>query len=270
MNKIKIPTNCPACNDTLIMEGEFLCCKNDLNCFPQICGKIQNWVSTLNILELGDTLIEKLVKTKKVKDIADLYSLSIKELSEVDRMGEKSATNVYNELWKNKTIDLDQLLGGLSIPMIGTNSIKLVIDSGITNLNDFYNADIATFEAVKGMGKVKAKCLYDGLIKNRDLIDRILRSGIELNAQLAKIVGKKIVLTGAMAYKRSYLEEVIRKGNGELKNSVTKDVDYLVTNDLNSGSTKFRAAKRLGIPILTEEEFLNLPDFNKILVFANE
>lgn len=269
MNKIKIPTNCPACNDTLIMEGEFLCCKNDLNCFPQICGKIQNWVSTLNILELGDTLIEKLVKAGKVKDISDLYTLSIKTLSEIDRMGEKSATNVYNEIWKVKKVNLDQLLGGLSIPMIGVSSIKLIIDSGINNLNDFYNADINTFESVKGMGKVKAKYLYDGLAKNKPLIDKLLRNGLELNASLAKIVGKKIVLTGAMSYKRSYLEEIIKKGNGELKNAVSKDIDYLVTNDLNSGTTKLRAAKKLGIPILTEEEFLNLPDFNKILIFTN-
>ena len=146
-------------------------------------------------MELGETLIEKLVKTNRVKDISDLYSLSIKTLSEVDRMGEKSATNVYNELWKVKSINLEHLLGGLSIPMIGVNSIKLVMDSGITNLNDFYNANIATFEAVKGMGKVKAKCLYVGLIKNRALIDKLLRCGLELNASIAKIVRKKIVLT---------------------------------------------------------------------------
>jgi DNA ligase (NAD+) len=255
----KTPDFCPDCGGKTEMQGENLVCTNTTNCSAQICGRIKNWVSELNLLEWGDNLLERLVQSGKVKNIAQLYSLTIDDLSNIDRMGKKSATKCYNVLHSNKSISLDLFIGALSIPMIGQSTVKLIMSAGYDNLTQLMTLTIENLEKVPGVGPVRAKSLVDGLKANQQLITDILNSGVQIKEKVVgKLTGYKIAITGSTNTKRSDLEKFIADNGGEYKSSVSKTCTHLVIADTNSTSSKAVNARSLGIKLINEESLLNL------------
>lgn len=258
-NLAKPPVNCPVCSGTLVMEGENLVCTNTDNCQAQIIGRVKNWVAELNILELGETIIEKVVNSGLVSNPADLYKLTVKDLANLDRMGEKSAQNVYDSLWKNNPIALETFLGALSIPMIGTSMIKLVMEAGHDTLNSIMKLTQLDLEAIKGMGPAKAEALAKGLIKNKDLIQALQDNGLKIKDKIVgNLSGKSFAFTGTMVNKRASLEQMVINSGGTTKSSVGKGLTYLVINDTNSQSSKAVAARKLGTVLINEEDFLKM------------
>jgi DNA ligase (NAD+) len=260
MNKqIIIPTNCPSCGSSLIISGEYLLCPNESNCFPQCSGKIRNWISELNILEWGNSLIEKLVQSGKVTTIADLYKLSIDDLSNLDRMGKKSAKKCYDTLWANTNLPLDVFIGALSIPMIGQSTIKLLIKNGYDTLCKLQALDATMMSKVSGVGPIKAKSLVDGLVFNKHLIADILRSGVTIKEVInGKLTNKSFAITGSLTIKRADVESMIKEHGGEVKKSVSKGLSYLIISDPSSMSSKAVAARKLGTILINESEFLDM------------
>lgn len=255
----KAPTSCPACGGNVLMDGENLTCTNTNDCVAQIEGRIKNWVSELNILELGDTLIEKLVKAKLVKTPADLYILTIDDLANLDRMGEKSAQNVFDSIWKCSPITLDVFLGALSIPMIGSSSIRLLMDSGYDTLDKIADMSPEDMETVKGMGPARATSLAGGIEKYSEVIVELINNGLGIKDKvIGSLTGCKIAITGSTKNKRAYLEKFIIDNGGENKSSVGKSCTHLVIGDINSISSKAAAARKLGIKLIDEKSLLNL------------
>lgn len=251
------PTNCPRCNSFVINVGEYVQCPNTKGCPAQIEGRIFNWIKDLGILEWGDSLVSKLIESGKVNTIADLYTLSIKDLSSLERMGEKSAKKCYDILHSNKELSLDIFLGALSIPGIGSSTIRLIMDAGCDTLHKFGQLKAEHFEKVQGVGPVKAKSLADGLLNNQDLILQLLNNGITIKTKiLGKLSGKSFCFSGNMDNKRGVLEKMVLDSGGVVKNSVGKGLSYLVTNDLNTGSSKIIKAKSLNITCISEKDFL--------------
>lgn len=255
----KIPTNCPHCDSVLKMVGENLQCLNSENCFGQITGRIENWVKELNILELGVGLINKLVESGLVKDVSDLYKLDVDDIANLDRMGEKSAQNVFDSLWKNNPVALELFIGGLSISMIGSSTIKLLIEAGYDSLDKIMALDVDQIEAVKGIGPIKAETLVSGLKHYKPVIDKLLDNGLEVKEKIVgKLTGCKIAITGSTKNKRAVLEKFIIDNGGENKSSVSKSCTHLVIADVNSSSSKAIAARKLDIKLLDEESLLNM------------
>lgn len=253
------PPVCPVCGGKLVMDGENLSCTNVDNCKAQIVGRVKNWVSELNVLELGDTLIEKLVEAGLVKDAADLYTLTVKDIANLDRMGDKSAQNVYDSLWKNNPVALELFLGALSIPMIGSSTIKLLIDAGHDSLDSIMNMTDAQMESIKGLGPVKAKSLFLGLKKNAALIKRLLDNGVKIKDKIiGSLNGKSFCFTGSMKNKRPVLEQMVVDAGGSVKSSVGKGLTFLVIADVNSTSSKAVAARKLGTVLISEDDFLKM------------
>jgi len=157
----KAPEFCPECGTTTKMDGENLMCPNTKDCPAQVIGRIKNWVTELNLLEWGDTLIEKLVGAKKVQTVADLYKLEPKDIAGLDRLGDKTANKCHAILWENSEIPLEVFLGGLSIPMIGQSTIKAIMNVGCDTLTKFGQLGAAEFEQVPGDGPTKAKSMID-------------------------------------------------------------------------------------------------------------
>ncbi|MCZ2222493.1 MAG: NAD-dependent DNA ligase LigA [Chitinophagales bacterium] len=254
----KAPENCPSCNSKLFLDGENLHCIN-YDCQAQIIGRIKNWISGLNILEWGDTLVEKLVLSNKVKDISDLYKLSIGDLSSIDRMAEKSATKCFNIIWNNSIIDLEIFLGSLSFPLIGRSTIKMITSSGLDTLEKILNCNLEDLEKINGVGPIKARSLFDSLKVNKVLIDKIINNGVKIKEKtIGKFTGKRFVFTGKMENKRQDLEQIVIDNGGEVKSSISKDVNYLVIADPNSGSSKAIAARKNGTLCISEKEFLEM------------
>jgi DNA ligase (NAD+) len=253
------PAQCPVCSGELEMQGENLTCTNSATCPAQVVGRIKNWISELNLLEWGDALIERLVASGKVSDVADLYKLSIDDLSNIDRMGEKSATKCHDILWENSEIPLEVFLGGLSIPMIGQSTIKLIINAGCDSLEKFGQLKAENFEQVPGLGPVKAQSLAHGLLVNRDLILRLLENGVKIKSKAVGVLtGKSICFTGTMRNKRPVLEKMAADAGGDVKSSVGKGLSYLVIADPNSTTSKAVAARKFGTQLISEEEFLEM------------
>lgn len=253
------PSKCPECNHSIKKEGEYLVCPNRETCPAQIVGRIKNWVSELNILELGDTLIEKLVDKELVFYVSDLYTLTVDQLADLDRMGEKSAKNVYNSLWSHNPVPLELFLGGLSIPMIGSSTIKLIMEAGHDNLDAILKLSQSDIENIKGIGPIKAQSLYQGLKDNKDIIQALQDNGLKIKDKIiGKLTGKTLCFTGTMTNKRAVLEQMVVDSGGTVKSSVGKGLSYLVINDVNSTSSKAVAARKLGTVLVSEDDFLQM------------
>lgn len=255
----KPPTKCPECDGKTVFDGENLVCTNTERCRAQIIGRIKNWIKELNLLEWGDTLVEKLVDAKKVANVADLYKLKVDDIANLDRLGEKTAKKVLDILWANKKVPLEVFLGALSIPMIGQSTIKSIMNAGCDNLTRFGQLGAAEFEQVPGVGPTKAKFLADGLKHNQKLILTLLANGVEIKVRaVGTLTGKSVCFTGAMKNKRPVLEKMAADQGADVKGSVGKGLTYLVIADPNSTSSKAVAARKLGTTLISEEDFLDL------------
>ena len=259
MKKIEIPTNCPSCNYALKMYGEYLICENSSNCLPQIYGRIKNWIKDLNILDFGETLIERLVEIGKINTVADLYKLTVDDLASIERMGKKSAKTAYDNLWKSSEIDLDVFLGALSMNMIGQSTIKAIMKSGCDTLDKFSKLGAIQFESVPGVGPIKAKFLADGLKNNEQIISDLLLNGVKIKKiTVGKLTGKNFAITGTLSIKRAEVEKLIQENGGEVKNNVGKGLLYLIIADPNSNSSKAQAARKFGTILINEAQFLEM------------
>lgn len=253
------PKECPECGAALQVAGEYLQCINSETCPAQVVGRIKNWVKELNLLEWGDTLIEKLVDSGLVNNVADLYTLKVDDIANLDRMGEKSAQKCYDILWANNEIALEVFLGALSIPMIGQSTIKLIMNAGCDTLEKFGQLEAEHFEEVPGVGPVKAEMLAEGLWSNKDLILKILDNGVKIKDKVVgTLSGSSICFTGTMVNKRPVLEKMAADAGADVKSSVGKSLTYLVIADVNSTSSKAVAARKFGTKLISEDEFLDL------------
>lgn len=253
------PNACPECSGRVVFEGENLVCTNTDYCRAQIIGRIKNWIKELNLLEWGDTLVEKLVDAKLVNDAADLYLLKVDDIANLDRLGEKTAKKVLDILDANKEISLEVFLGALSIPMIGQSTIKTIMNAGCDTLERFGQLSAAEFETVPGVGPTKAKFLADGLRHNQKLILRLIDNGVKIKDKIiGTLTGKSICFTGAMVNKRPVLEKMAADAGADVKGSVGKGLTYLVIADPNSTSSKAVAARKLGTKLISEDDFLAL------------
>jgi len=255
----KAPTACPECGGDIELDGENLMCTNTEGCRAQIIGRIKNWVSELNLLEWGDTLIEKLVDDDKIANVSDLYTLTVKDIASLDRLGDKTAQKCYDILWANNEISLEVLLGALSIPMIGQSTIKAIMSAGCDTLKKFGQLSAKEFEQVPGVGPTKAKSLEDGLKHNQDIILALLSNGLKIKAKVfGALTGKSVCFTGSMENKRPVLEKMAADAGADVKGSVGKGLTYLVIADPNSSSSKAQAARKLGTVLISEDDFLDL------------
>ena len=255
----KPPKHCPECNGKVVMNGENLTCTNTKACPAQVRGRIHNWINEINILEWGDTLIEKLVNTGKVNTVADLYTLTVADLASIDRMGDRSAQKCYDNLWAANKLSLEVFLGGLSIQMIGQSTIKAIMNAGCDTLKKFGQLDAAAFEKVPGVGPTKAKSLADGLKANQQVILDLLENGVKIKDKVVgTLTGKSVCFTGKSTNKRPVLEKMAAEAGADVKSSVGKGLTYLVIADPNSTSSKAQAARKLGTTLISEEDFLEL------------
>jgi len=255
----KVPTHCPECNRIVDMQGENLVCTNTAKCPAQIVGRLKNWIKELNVLEWGDTLIQKIVDAGKVNTVADLYKLTVDDLAGVDRMGKKSAQKCYDNLWAAKEVALEVFLGALSIPLVGQSTIKAIMKDGCDTLEKFGQLNADAFAKVPSIGLVKAESLAKGLKANQQIILELLANGIKVrDITVGKLTGKSFAITGTLSIKRNIVESTIKDHGGEMKNSVGKNLTYLIIADPQSTSSKAQAARSLGIVLINEQQFLNL------------
>jgi DNA ligase (NAD+) len=143
--------------------------------------------------------------------------------------------------------------------MIGSSTIRQIMNIGCDTIDKFYQLKSEQFQDVPKVGPIKAECLANGLQQSKFIVDRLFELGVKIKDKVSggKLDGKSVNFTGTMINKRAVLEQMVVDNGGSVK-SVGKDLTYLVVDDVDSTTTKIQKAKKLGIKLITEDEFLNL------------
>ena len=161
-----------------------------------------------------------------MKTIVDLYRLTTDDLASLERMGKKSAQNCYDSLWSRNPVSLDVFLGALSIPMIGSSTIRLCIDSGYDTLDKILAMSKDEFVAIKGFGPERSRSLYEGLNKNVGIIEGLIEAGVNIEGRKTmtkgKLSGSSFCFTGTMSNPRKTLQDMVESNGGEVKKTVGK------------------------------------------------
>ncbi|MGE7930034.1 NAD-dependent DNA ligase LigA [Lysinibacillus xylanilyticus] len=263
-----MPENCPVCDSELIrIEGEVaLRCVNPA-CFAQIAESIKYFVSrnAMNIDGLGDKVVEQLLRADLIHDISDLYHLTVEQLVELERMGEKSATNLVNAIQASKENSMERLLIGLGIRHVGEKAAKIVSEEFGT-----MEAVMATTEeqlvAIHEIGDKMASSLVE-YFSNEDaraVIERLAEVGVNMTYKGKKIevavgdnpfAGKTIVLTGKLEQlTRNEAKAKIEELGGIVTGSVSKKTDLVIAG-ADAGS-KLTKAEQLGIEVWNEDSLI--------------
>ena len=257
------PLRCPSCDSELgRLEGEVaLRCFNN-SCPAQLLASLEHFVSRacMDIQGVGPALIELLVKAGLVKTVADLYALTRDSLVDLERMGDKSASNVIAAIDGSKATTLDRLIHGLGIRMIGAQAAKLLAQE-IDDLTDLFGITEDVLERIEGFGPNMAKSVraYFDRPENRALVERLKKSGVNTKglpkkAAGGKLSGKTFVLTGSLsAYTREQASAEIERRGGKVSASVSKKTDFVVAG--SEAGSKLGKAEKLGVRIINEAAF---------------
>jgi len=268
INKVKtghidIPQYCPSCQTLLIVEDKYIRCPNSQNCLPQILGSLRLFCDTLDILGLSDKTIQKLYSAGKVKVPGDFYKLSVSDISHLDNLGEKSAKNIVHQIQSKKTLTLKQVLNSAAIPNFSHARIQQLINAGFDTPEKFLEITFAQIENLPGFQKTLAKKIIDGLNLRRGWIESIL-ANVEMQSQRLSdtpspsLQNLTFAITGNLSLPRQKFIDLIENQGGIFVSAISKNTNYLLTNETNSTSSKFKLAKKFNVKIINEQQFKQL------------
>ncbi len=258
--KFKMPSKCPVCGAEVIKEEAIHRCIG-LDCPAQLKGRIRHFASkrAMDIDGLGVKLIDQLVETGLVKDVADLYDIKKEELIDLERMADKSAQNIIDAIEGSKTKPLSKFLYALGIRHVGETTAE-DLARHFTRLDDFFHLSEEALMEVEGIGPEVAASVHQFFRdkKNKESIERLKKAGVKVvepkGKEKGKLAGKTFVFTGSLKnVGRDEARNLVESLGGVTASSVSKKVDFVVVGE-DPGS-KYDKAKELGIKILTEEEF---------------
>ena len=264
------PEKCPSCGSRLnTHEGEVnLYCDNP-DCPAKRCAKIEYWVSkdAMDIDKVGPSIIEQLYNKGFAKTPVDLYKLSMQDFMQLDLVKEKSAFNMYNAIQESKNRSLSRLLTAFTIKNVGKETAG-VLANEFGTLENLMNASVEDLSRVEGVGGIIAQDIYDYFRKpeNIEMINELKSLGVEPAPPAENISdefkGKTFVLTGTLQnMTRDEASEKIKQMGGKTSSSVSKNTSFVIAGE-NAGS-KLDKAQKLGVIILTENDFLNMIGYGK-------
>ena len=258
------PKKCPVCGGPVEKDagGVYYRCQYPL-CPAQIKQRIRYFATraAMDVEGLGPALVEQLVDAGLVKDIADLYSLKPQPLAELERMGIKSAENICREIGKSKERDLNRLITALGIRQVGTHAAG-VLARRFGTMEKLAAAGVEELTRIPEVGEITAQNIADFFARpeTKKVLKRLADAGVNMNS-LAEpprgggtLAGKTLVVTGTLKYyARQEIEEKIASLGGRAASSVSRKTDYVVAGE--SSGSKLDKARRLGIKVISEEEF---------------
>ena len=263
----RIPEVCPSCGGPVTREeGEAAIRCTNPECPAQLVRHMIHFSSrdAMDIDGLGPALIEQLVERELVASPADLYRLTQPQLQELERMGEKSSQNLLQAIERSKENDLYRLVYALGIPHIGLKAAKLLA-AHFGSMDAIFQASAEEIAAIDGFGGIMAESirLFLDLSSTAHLVWRLRDAGGNLLSKTVvndtRFAGKTFVLTGTLpTMTRAEASAVIEKLGGKVSGSVSKKTSYVLAGE--EAGSKLTKAQQLGVPILTEEEFLQMVD----------
>lgn len=268
--KVKFITTCPECGSKLVRyEGEAAhYCPNETSCPPQIKGKIEHFISrkAMNIDGLGPETVDMFYRLGLIKNTADLYELTAEDIKGLDRMGEKSAENIINGIAQSKQVPFERVIFALGIRFVGETVAKKIAKS-FADIDELQQASFEKLISIDEIGEKIAQSIrtYFENEANVTLISRLKAAGLQLcrteedlSGYTDKLAGKSIVISGVFTHhSRDEYKEMIEKNGGKNVGSISSKTSFILAGD-NMGPAKLEKAQKLGITILSEDDFLKL------------
>jgi len=268
MQKVQFVKVCPECCAELVRyEGEAAhYCPNDSACPPQIKGKIEHFVSrkAMNIMTIGPEIVDDFYKRGLIHDIADLYTLSVAQISNYNRDRSISANKAVAAIRDSVNVPFERVVFAIGIRFVGETTAKLLARHFKT-MDALSEATLDQLLEVDMVGQVIAESIirYFHDEKNLDIIRRLKEAGVQMQVsedmlagQTDKLAGKSIVISGVFAHhSRDEYKAMIEKNGGKNVGSISKKTTFILAGD-NMGPAKLEKAEKLGVPIISEDEFI--------------
>ena len=265
---IQFIKRCPECGTPLVRyDGEAAWyCPNDTGCPPQIKGRIEHFIArkAMNIDSLGPETIDDYYRQGLIRNVADLYDIEIQQING-DGSRTKSAQKIVHGIAASKDVPFERVVFALGIRFVGETSARLLARH-FKNIDALMEAGLEELQEVEGIGEVMAKSIiaYFHDEKNREIIERLRNYGLQmeisaLNAQLStRLEGQSIVISGVFTHhSRDEYKMIIEQNGGKNVGSISSKTSFILAGE-NMGPSKLQKAEKLGIKIMSEDEFLEL------------
>ena len=272
-NTLKIPTVCPCCGHPTEVKytdnSKVLMCTNP-DCPAKKLARFTHFVSRkcMNIDGLSERTLELLISNNLIKNFRDIYHLKehVGKLCTLDGMGKKSVENLLNSIEKSRDVKLENFIAALGIPNIGISAAKAISKKFNGSHYDFVMAlanDNYDFSQIDDFGEITNKSLHDWWHSKDPMVELLpmeVNFIVEDTGSNANLDGKSFCITGSLTHyaNRDALVKAIDDNGGKYVSSVSKKTDYLINNDKTSTSGKNKKAMDLNIPIISEEDFINM------------
>lgn len=268
--KIKFVKECPVCGTPLrrIFGEAAWCCPNKYGCRPQITGRIEHFCARrmMNIDGIGEETAELLYAAGLVQRIGQLYSLTEEQLAALDRIGPKTASRIIKGIEDSKNVPFERVLYALSIPNVGETTAKRVAQT-VVSFDALLSMSLEQLTAIPDVGPIIAANIYDFLREpvNEENISDLRKAGVQLAVAEDKLKpagdaleGKTIVISGTFAHhSRDEYKDIITSQGGKNAGSISKKTSFVLVGE-NMGPAKREKCEKLGIPMISEDEFLSM------------
>jgi DNA ligase (NAD+) len=268
-DKVRFITSCPECGAFLMRppgEAAYYC-PNESGCPPQIKGRIEHFVSRRAMdICIGPETVEDLYEAGYIKNIADLYTLSLPDLLRLERWAEKSAKNLMDSLEESKTVPFERVLFALGIRYVGETVAKRLAYAFL-NIEQLQQASLESLTQVNEIGERIAQSVLDYFAdeSNCSIVKRLTTYGLQMTVDKTTLTdrsdslkGLSIVVSGTFTkHSRDEYKAMIEQHGGKCSGSVSGKTDYILAGD-NMGPAKLEKATKLSVKIINEDEFLNM------------
>lgn len=266
---VSFVTHCPECGTRLVRyEGESAWyCPNDAGCPPQIKGRIEHFISrrAMNIDSIGPETVDDFYRQGLVRNVADLYTIDVQQING-DGSRQKSAMKIIKGIEASKQVPFERVVFALGIRFVGETSAKLLARH-FKDVDSLMGAKLDDLTEIDGIGEVMAKSImtYFANPQNRDIVERLRGYGLQMalgKDQTAvasdKLAGKSIVISGVFQHhSRDEYKQLIEQHGGKNVGSISGKTSFILAGD-NMGPSKLQKAEKLGIPLVSEDDFLKI------------
>ena len=266
---VSFVTHCPECGTRLVRyEGESAWyCPNDAGCPPQIKGRIEHFISrrAMNIDSIGPETVDDFYRQGLVRNVADLYTIDVQQING-DGSRQKSAMKIIKGIEASKQVPFERVVFALGIRFVGETSAKLLARH-FKDIDSLMGAKLDDLTEIDGIGEVMAKSImtYFANPQNRDIVERLRGYGLQMalgKDQTAvasdKLAGKSIVISGVFQHhSRDEYKQLIEQHGGKNVGSISGKTSFILAGD-NMGPSKLQKAEKLGIPLVSEDDFLKI------------
>lgn len=267
---VRFVSHCPACGTPLVrVEGEAAwVCPNRYGCPPQQIGRIEHFVGRrmMNIDGIGEEMSRELFERGYIRNIADLYSLKADDIISIPGSGPRTAQRILDGVEASKNVGFDRVIYALSIPQVG-ETVSKHLARAVGDIDRLMSMSEAELTAINDIGPGIAASITDYFSHaiNREIIERLREAGVTMAMKRddsversTRLEGKSIVVSGVFSlHSRDEYKEMIENNGGKNVGSVSKKTSFILAGE-NMGPSKLEKAQKLGVPVVSEQEFLDM------------